>query len=264
MGALCSTRRDDPKPRGCDDVPGYARLPSWSSLLYVGNQRSAWHGDFETVISATIPKGPDGHQAPSMMTHAILFDDLRGSESRACAAFARSRIIDGAKMVAAALKAGKKTLVHCEWGQNRSCSICCAYAVIFLRWTADAVIHYVRERNLSDRRYKGQTPPRGAMCNSCFNEIIYELEGYSELPEKKVSERSSHSRGMATPGCNAPVLQCFQPVCKLVRPSSASATQAAPRGMEKMASMQVQPPPHLSGKYPPEQHGASWDRHRVP
>merc|ERR1712232_1215380 len=62
--------------------------------------------------------------------------------------------------------------VHCEYGQNRSGSIVCAYAVLHLRWTADAAISYMRERNFADRHYDDQEP----MCNPLFCQIIAELE----------------------------------------------------------------------------------------
>ena len=62
------------------------------------------------------------------------------------------------------------------WGQNRSCAICCAYAVLHRGMSAQDAIRYMRERNLAERSYAGQQPPGGAMHNRVFREIIGELE----------------------------------------------------------------------------------------
>jgi hypothetical protein len=78
--------------------------------------------------------------------------------------------------VDAAITAGKAVLVHCAWGQNRSCAICCAFAVLHRGMSAIDAIAYVRERNLIERRYAGQHPPGGAMHNKAFREIIAEIE----------------------------------------------------------------------------------------
>jgi len=78
----------------------------------------------------------------------------------------------GAGAGAGAALRWQRTLVHCEWGQNRSGSICCAYAILHKGWAADDAIAYMQARNFADRQYVGQSP----MSNKCFNEIMRHLE----------------------------------------------------------------------------------------
>merc|ERR1712039_10217 len=168
MGTSCGCEE---LPEGCEDVPGYAHLPEFSPLLYVGNQYSASAGDFDFVVSTVVPLDTDGNPTPDLSSVALLFEDGHGSESSDEAALARESIMQGATVVARALAARKKTLVHCAWGQNRSGSICCAYAVLYCGWSAKAAIAYFRQRNFAERHYSGQSP----MSNSCFNRIIRTL-----------------------------------------------------------------------------------------
>merc|ERR1712194_675354 len=116
--------------------------------------------------------GGDSREAPELSTHKILFEDGWGRESASDAVVARNGIVQGAAAVNVAIDAGKKTLVHCEWGQNRSGAICCAYAVLYLRWTAEEAIEHMRVQNKSERNYRGQFP----MYNTCFNQILKDLE----------------------------------------------------------------------------------------
>lgn len=157
---------------GYEDIPGYAHLPAWSSLLFVGNQYAAASGEFGTVISAVVPLDLGGSEKPSLSSHVLHFDDNLGDESEDELALARSRFIEGASLVGRSIAEGKRTLVHCVWGQNRSGSIVCTYAVLYLHWTADAAISYMRERNFADRQYPGQSP----MGNPAFCNIIHDLE----------------------------------------------------------------------------------------
>mmetsp|Transcript_9316 Transcript_9316/g.20731 ORF Transcript_9316/g.20731 Transcript_9316/m.20731 type:complete len:212 (-) Transcript_9316:125-760(-) len=159
-------------PDGTQDLPGFANLPKISNLLSVGNQCSAAHGSFGAVISTTTPLGVDGAPADWLSTVSIPYKDGHGRESRAAAKSARSCIVRGAAAVAAAISKGKRTLVHCEWGQNRSGAICCAYAVLWKRWKAEDAINHVMESNRAMRCYSGQRP----MCNEVFNGIIAALE----------------------------------------------------------------------------------------
>jgi len=111
----------------------------------------------------------------SLTTHAVMFEDGQGSETKEGVAFAKRCILEGAAHVQASIAAGKTTLVHCAWGQNRSCAICCAFAVLHRGLSAQDAVDYVRQRNLADRKYWGQQPPGGAMHNGAFCEIVAEL-----------------------------------------------------------------------------------------
>merc|ERR1712241_1190719 len=79
--------------------------------------------------------------------------------------------------------------VNCAWGQNRSCSVCCAYAVLYKGWTAQEAIHYVREQNCAQRRFKGQNPLHNRSFNGlieCFErdrDAIWEQFGLNEDDE---------------------------------------------------------------------------------
>eukprot|EP00933_Yihiella_yeosuensis_P050938 TRINITY_DN48750_c0_g1_i1.p1 TRINITY_DN48750_c0_g1~~TRINITY_DN48750_c0_g1_i1.p1 ORF type:complete len:294 (-),score=44.48 TRINITY_DN48750_c0_g1_i1:122-904(-) len=164
---------------GSQDRPGYAVLPKMNHLLCVGNQYSAACSKFDCVISTVIPKDLDGENAPNLSTHQLMFEDGHGHESANSAAFAREQILQGAALTAKALSEGKRTLVHCEWGQNRSNSICCAYAVLYLKWSAKDAIDYAREQNWTERCYAGQRP----MFNEVFNQLIQEFEDSPPLDE---------------------------------------------------------------------------------
>lgn len=166
---------------GCQDTPGHAHLPAISQLLWVGNEVSAacgtLDGPFETVISTVVPRRLSGSKAPELTTHAVMFEDGRGSETSAKKELARERILEGASMVADALSKGRRTLVHCAWGQNRSGTICCAYAVLYAGMSADAAIEYVRKQNRAQRTYRGQVGPgAGPMHNAIFNELLRDIE----------------------------------------------------------------------------------------
>lgn len=187
---------------GCADVPGYSHLEKISPLLWVGNEVAAAHGDFDAVVSTTTPYDLEGHPAPHLATHQVLFEDARGAETAGAADFAKRCILQGASVVAECIAAGKKTLVHCAWGQNRSCSICCAYAVLHVGLGADDAIAYVRRCNLADRQYKGQRPPRGgAMHNNVFCDIVRSLQRESQAPRLRLRQRVSlHSGCSDRPG----------------------------------------------------------------
>lgn len=187
---------------GCADIPGYSHLERISPLLWVGNEVAAAHGDFDAVVSTTTPYDLEGLPAPHLATHQVLFEDGRGAETSCAADFAKHCILQGASVVAESIAAGKKTLVHCAWGQNRSCAICCAYAVLHVGVRAGDAIAYVRRRNLADRKYKGQQPPRGgAMHNSVFCDIVRSLQRESQPRGVRNRQRVSlHSGCSDRPG----------------------------------------------------------------
>jgi hypothetical protein len=161
---------------GCADAPGVSHLPDMDPLLYVGNEIAAAHGTYDVVISTVQPRDKNGRSTPHLTTHAVMFQDGQGHETRDGVEEARRCILEGARHVAAEIAAGKSVLVHCAWGQNRSCAICCAFAVLHRGFTAYEAIAYVRERNLATRRYSGQQPPWGAMHNKAFRQIITDIE----------------------------------------------------------------------------------------
>lgn len=157
---------------GHADLPGFVEVPHMSPLLCIGNQYSPASEEFDEVISACMPLDLDGCPAKHLCTKAIPFHDLEGLESKEASSVAAESIVAGARLVNDALEHGKRTLVHCEYGQNRSGAICCAYAVLFKHWTAKDAINYFRCCNLRDRHYLDQRP----MNNEVFNSIIEQLE----------------------------------------------------------------------------------------
>ena len=182
---------EDPRPFGNHDLPGWVHLPNISPLLYVGNQRAPQQETFDVVV-ATVHTP---HTNPRATTHNLHFDDQRGAETNAEVHVAKSRIRQGAKIVHDAVQNQKRVLVHCAWGQNRSCSICCAYAVLYLNWTADRAIQYCREANVAGRSYRGQKPPNGgAMHNLVFCTLVAELE--KENMDETRNDESSPIRAM--------------------------------------------------------------------
>ncbi|KAG8465156.1 hypothetical protein KFE25_012519 [Diacronema lutheri] len=162
-------------PRGNRDAPGYAPLAAMHPLLYVGNELAASHapapGYFQSVVSTVPPLDAQLSRTPSLTTHRVYFLDEMGRESPAGEAYARSCILAGAEAVRAALALGKRTLVHCAYGQNRSTAICIAFAVLYQGWTAEEATAYVVRQNRLHRQYYGQHP----CSNATFNRIVKEL-----------------------------------------------------------------------------------------
>jgi len=159
-------------PYGCDDTPGYASLPHISPLLFVGNRFAPCSGDFDVIVSTAMPVDEGGGKCSELSTHQFFFPDCQGKERASQVERARKRIVAAAAAVADGIEHDRSTLVHCEWGQNRSCAVCCAYAVIYLGWEANAAIAYLRTQNHRERSYIGQSP----LCNRTFNKIVQELE----------------------------------------------------------------------------------------
>ena len=179
---------------GCADSPGVSHLPRISPLLWVGNEIAPSVGSFDVVVSTVPPRScRTGARQPELTTHAIMFADGQGSETAAGVAFAKRCILEGAECVAAAVAAGKSVLVHCAWGQNRSCAICCAFAVLHRSMSANEAIDYVRERNIAERSYAGQQPPGGAMHNRVFREIIRELERERDAEAEETAETAEEA-----------------------------------------------------------------------
>eukprot|EP00429_Kryptoperidinium_foliaceum_P007452 CAMPEP_0176024588 /NCGR_PEP_ID=MMETSP0120_2-20121206/12017_1 /TAXON_ID=160619 /ORGANISM="Kryptoperidinium foliaceum, Strain CCMP 1326" /LENGTH=207 /DNA_ID=CAMNT_0017357767 /DNA_START=47 /DNA_END=668 /DNA_ORIENTATION=- len=180
-------------PYGCDDNPGYASLPHFSPWLFVGNRFAPCFGDFDVVISTVMPVDEGGDRCTELSTYQFMFQDCQGRERASQVERARKRIVAAAAVVAASTDDKKSTLVHCEWGQNRSCTVCCAYAVLYLGWEANAAIAYVRSQNYRERAYLGQSP----MCNRAFNKILQELEKYGITSSCDSTVRHTRSLGAA-------------------------------------------------------------------
>jgi len=164
------------RPEGYEEMPGFAHLPDISPLLFFGNMRSPACGNFDEVISTCMPADRRGEPAPMLTTFNIPFDDGEGRETDEGVEIATQCIMHAVTVVAEAISAGRRTLVHCEYGQNRSGVICCAYAVLCMGWTAKNAVKYIRERNCADRRYTDQCP----MHNRKFIEIVNVLQKYCE------------------------------------------------------------------------------------
>jgi len=199
MGAVChaESMHDRAKlPKGNEDIPGYAELTQFHPLLHVGNELAAASGDFLEVISACCPKDLGGRKDNSLTTQAIRFEDCRGEETEEQQAWARKSIREGAASVERALANGKSTLVHCAYGQNRSPAICCAYAVLYLGWSSQKAIAYVRGRSREQRIYRGQD----AIHNSVFHSILLELqpgdrpEAYGSDSFQQIDPKSQRQR----------------------------------------------------------------------
>lgn len=148
---------------GSKDRPGVAHLTAFHPLLDVGNEVAASCGAYDCVISTVVPVNERGVRDRSLTTHAILFSDKVGRESLADESRARAAFVEGARFVDRAVRQGKRTLVHCSFGQNRSTGICIAYAVLYLQWSTDAAISYVVAQNHRQRRYDRQSPCSNAV-----------------------------------------------------------------------------------------------------
>jgi hypothetical protein len=102
------------------------------------------------------------------MGHDLRFDD---SDKPANIKIARRLIIEGARFCHAELDVnsvdGSGVLVHCTWGQNRSGSICVAYAVLWQNWEPTRAINYVKEQ-VRKRRFHRPNP----MFNKAFNQLL--------------------------------------------------------------------------------------------
>ena len=69
-----------------------------------------------------------------------------------------------------ALKAGKKVLVHCEQGINRSVASIVFWAARYKNADVEQTIHYVRNRN------KERNKNLGALTNSTFESILLNVK----------------------------------------------------------------------------------------
>ena len=70
-------------------------------------------------------------------------------------------------------KQNKKVLVHCRAGINRCATICGAYAILYLNWSADKAINYIRNRNKYERNLL-------AITNPVFEKILYYLSNQQD------------------------------------------------------------------------------------
>jgi len=125
------------------------------------------------VLSTVPPRGLQGEKVDHLSTVSLFFQDGNGRETQQEAVLAADLILQGAVIIGKALAEGKRTLVHCAWEQNRSCAMCCVYAVLQKGWTPAHSIQYIRDRNLVDRRCSGQVG--GPMNNGVFCQIVENL-----------------------------------------------------------------------------------------
>lgn len=171
-------------PRGNRDKPGFNSLSAIHPALFVGNEIAAAFAPpnfFGCVVSTVPPLDRNFSRDRSLSSHKIYFLDEMGRESIAKEGHARECILQGARILNEALAAGKPTLVHCAYGQNRSAAICCAYAILYQGWTADDVNAYVVHQNRTCRQYYGQSP--------CSNEVFNRL--LKHLAESQPNSRQS-------------------------------------------------------------------------
>lgn len=195
-------------PEGSQDEPGFIALPRFSELLFCGNQRSPLQS-FGTVLSTTVPQDRDGVSHPELSTEMLQMEDRHGTESAEESELAKRYFIRGAGLVAASVRRQRRTLVHCEWGQNRSGSICCAYAVLCGGWSANDAVEYFREQNKAQRHYSGQYP----MHNEAFNRLIKLLE------DDRAAIVAAHEllQPQSPPGLRGCLSQCASGVAKVIR-----------------------------------------------
>ena len=162
---------------GNRDRPGCARLPRFHAALWVGNEMAASHrsragNPFDVVLSTVPPRDVETFAPVSLTTHEFLFDDRCGRETPAARGIAQGKILAAAQALDAALAAGSSAaLVHCSWGQNRSCAICVAWAVLYREWAPDDAIRYAKERCRAERRYQHPRP----LHNEVFLSILRSL-----------------------------------------------------------------------------------------
>jgi hypothetical protein len=102
------------------------------------------------------------------MGHDLRFED---SDKPANIKIARKLMIEGARFCHAELDVNSVdssgVLVHCAWGQNRSGSICVAYAILWQNWEPSRAINYVKEQ-VRKRRFHRPNP----MFNKAFNQLL--------------------------------------------------------------------------------------------
>ena len=87
---------------GCADQPGYSHLEAIDPLLWVGNEVAAAHAHFGCVVSTVPSRGLNGRTAPQLTTHAVMFADGQGKETKAGIVHAKSCILQGAAYVSLA------------------------------------------------------------------------------------------------------------------------------------------------------------------
>ncbi|KAJ1635095.1 hypothetical protein T492DRAFT_969052 [Pavlovales sp. CCMP2436] len=166
-------------PRGNRDAPGQAPLAAFHPLLHCGNEIAASlaePGFFGAVVSTVPPLDKQLSRAPGLTTKKLYFLDELGRESVANESYARECILAGAQAVGEALADGQRTLVHCSFGQNRSSSICIAYAIIHQGWSFEEATEYVCEQNRAHRQYYAQQP----CSNPTFHRILKQLSDENE------------------------------------------------------------------------------------
>ena len=84
-----------------------------------------------------------------------------------------------------ALKAGKKVLVHCEQGINRSVASIVFWAARYKNADVEQTIHYVRNRN------KERNKNLGALTNSTFESILLNVKPKSHATSSQAKSFSS-------------------------------------------------------------------------
>ena len=77
---------------------------------------------------------------------------------------------------------GKKVLVHCYAGQNRSAAICAAYLILYKSWEPENAINHLRHQIEVDREVLD------VLQNSTFTTILSSLGKGEGTPKGAVFE----------------------------------------------------------------------------
>ena len=142
LSRQAARRRYDSQPWECYESPvSFASLktPSQTAWLYVGNRQAPkkFRKFKASYVLSTVE--PDGGFELSNDTVDHFEDNDDMDNAKQC-------ILSGARKVDAAIREGKRVLVHCAAGMNRSASICVAYLITYCGWTPGKAIAHVRHR----------------------------------------------------------------------------------------------------------------------
>lgn len=110
--------------------------------LYVGNVRAAqqFHSAFDLIVNCTTHIPFYGPRDPARQIHLPVLDTPSESEKL----YSLLRKSDALQRINAAIREGKRVLIHCHMGAQRSATVAAAYLLAYYRLTIDDAITAVR------------------------------------------------------------------------------------------------------------------------
>lgn len=152
------------------DEPGLLDLPEVSPLLFVGNARAVVACDcFDLTISLSPSQYAWRPKPPRERVFPIFPYDFEAEQD---INFSLKALLNTIAMLAKAFREGKKVVIHCAWGQNRSLFVAVAYAILCKSWPSERAVQYVKWRDLQERCHQVQKP----MCNQGWFTVLQKLE----------------------------------------------------------------------------------------